>query len=131
MTVASRRLASASETSSAAAAEKEKARQATLTRPAYVKPQEEVKEACGTVEEVSHICHPLHVDISATPSCSILTSTSLLAHGILVQEEEEMEEMFIMGPKGLEWGGPTRGGRQKEPTRYGDWERRGRCTDFS
>ena len=46
------------------------------------------------------------------------------------EEEEDMEEMFIMGPKGMEWGGPTRGGRYKEPTRYGDWERKGRCTDF-
>jgi hypothetical protein len=42
-----------------------------------------------------------------------------------------MEEMFIMGPKGIEWGGPTRGGRHKEPTRYGDWERKGRCCDFN
>jgi hypothetical protein len=42
----------------------------------------------------------------------------------------EWEEMIIPGPAGLEWGGPTRGGRQLEPTRYGDWERRGRCTDF-
>lgn len=47
------------------------------------------------------------------------------------QEEDEMEEMFIMGPKGIEWGGPTRGGRHKEPTRYGDWERKGRCCDFN
>jgi hypothetical protein len=30
-----------------------------------------------------------------------------------------------------EWGGPTRGGAAPEPTRYGDWERKGRCTDFS
>lgn len=29
-----------------------------------------------------------------------------------------------------EWGGPTKGGTVKEPTRFGDWERKGRCTDF-
>ena len=29
-----------------------------------------------------------------------------------------------------EWGGPRRGGRLPEPTRFGDWERKGRCTDF-
>ena len=29
-----------------------------------------------------------------------------------------------------EWGGPQRGGRLPEPTRYGDWERKGRCSDF-
>jgi hypothetical protein len=37
----------------------------------------------------------------------------------------EYEEMFVEGPKGLEWGGPTRGGARPEPTRYGDWERKG------
>jgi hypothetical protein len=46
------------------------------------------------------------------------------------EEEEELEDMWIMGPKGIEWGGPTRGGKHKEPTRFGDWERKGRCTDF-
>mmetsp|Transcript_32736 Transcript_32736/g.49337 ORF Transcript_32736/g.49337 Transcript_32736/m.49337 type:complete len:137 (+) Transcript_32736:86-496(+) len=50
-------------------------------------------------------------------------------------EEEEEEEMFVdafegFAHKGREWGGPTRGGRFPEPTRYGDWERKGRCTDF-
>lgn len=48
------------------------------------------------------------------------------------EDEDEMEEMFVMGPSGtMEWGGPTRGGQHKEPTRYGDWERKGRCSDFS
>jgi hypothetical protein len=50
-------------------------------------------------------------------------------------EEEEQEEMFVEPHasfefKGKEWGGPTRGGRLPEPTRYGDWERKGRCSDF-
>ena len=42
----------------------------------------------------------------------------------------ELEEMFVMGPKGMEWNGPTRGGQRPEPTRYGDWERKGRASDF-
>ena len=83
------------------------------------------------------------------------------------EEEEEMEDMFVSTPLGMEWGGkhaslvcaaflvsrslslscfprravltnafsllppgPMRGGRQQEPTRFGDWERKGRCTDF-
>jgi hypothetical protein len=46
------------------------------------------------------------------------------------EDEEELEEMFIQGPAGMEWGGPTRGGRRPEPTRYGDWERKGRVSDF-
>ena len=54
-----------------------------------------------------------------------------------MEEEEgmEQEEMFVqphtsLGHELLEWGGPTRGGRLSEPTRFGDWERKGRCTDF-
>ena len=50
-------------------------------------------------------------------------------------EEMEQEEMFVEAyetfkHKTMEWGGPRRGGRLPEPTRYGDWERKGRCTDF-
>lgn len=43
---------------------------------------------------------------------------------------DEMEEMFIQGPAGMEWNGPTRGGKRPEPTRFGDWERKGRASDF-
>lgn len=51
------------------------------------------------------------------------------------EDEDEMEEMFVephpsLGTQQIEWGGPTRGGRFAEPTRFGDWERKGRCTDF-
>ena len=47
----------------------------------------------------------------------------------------EQEDMYIMphaslGTDKVEWGGPRRGGRLSEPTRFGDWERKGRCTDF-
>mmetsp|Transcript_1776 Transcript_1776/g.2385 ORF Transcript_1776/g.2385 Transcript_1776/m.2385 type:complete len:109 (-) Transcript_1776:56-382(-) len=51
-------------------------------------------------------------------------------------EEEEQEEMFVDPyftfeySTAREWGGPTRGGRLPEPTRFGDWERKGRCSDF-
>ena len=50
-------------------------------------------------------------------------------------DETEEEEMFVdadeyLGHGMAEWGGPRRGGRLLEPTRFGDWERKGRCTDF-
>ncbi len=51
-------------------------------------------------------------------------------------EEMEQEEMFVIADPVLglgnnrEWGGPRRGGSMPEPTRFGDWERKGRCTDF-
>ena len=48
------------------------------------------------------------------------------------ENEEELEDMFQPGPSlgQVEWGGPTRGGSRPEPTRYGDWDRNGRCSDF-
>ena len=50
-------------------------------------------------------------------------------------DEMEQEEMFVdpdesLGTTEREWGGPRRGGRYPEPIRYGDWERKGRCSDF-
>lgn len=51
-------------------------------------------------------------------------------------DEMEQEEMFVDPHDSFEflnvreWNGPRRGGRLPEPTRYGDWERKGRCTDF-
>ncbi len=52
-------------------------------------------------------------------------------NSVELNEEDENEEMWQIGPMGKEWGGPTRGGRKKEPTRYGDWEGgKGRCSDF-
>ena len=47
-----------------------------------------------------------------------------------LDDESEMESMFVEGPAGIEWGGPTRGGQRPEPTRFGDWERKGRASDF-
>jgi hypothetical protein len=44
--------------------------------------------------------------------------------------DDDLEDMFHDGPCGVEWNGPTRGGRRPEPTRYGDWERKGRVSDF-
>lgn len=51
--------------------------------------------------------------------------------GTLPAEDDDMEDMVEMvDPKTGEWGGPTKGGSRPEPTRFGDWERKGRCTDF-
>jgi len=46
------------------------------------------------------------------------------------EDDDDMEDMFVDTSMGKEWGGPTRGGRMPEPTRFGDWERKGRATDF-
>jgi hypothetical protein len=50
----------------------------------------------------------------------------------LDDESEDLEEMLVDGPScgQKEWGGPTRGGKRPEPTRFGDWERNGRISDF-
>ena len=66
-------------------------------------------------------------------------SNSSCSQGITATDEEEemeQEEMFVIADPVLglgnnrEWGGPRRGGSMPEPTRFGDWERKGRCTDF-
>jgi hypothetical protein len=59
----------------------------------------------------------------------------LSACGDVDNDEMEQEEMWVDAHPSLstdkrEWGGPTRGGRLLEPTRFGDWERKGRCSDF-
>lgn len=47
------------------------------------------------------------------------------------EDENEYEEMFVKTKfNNIEWGGPLRGGKMPEPTRFGDWERKGRCTDY-
>mmetsp|Transcript_23457 Transcript_23457/g.50870 ORF Transcript_23457/g.50870 Transcript_23457/m.50870 type:complete len:180 (+) Transcript_23457:126-665(+) len=78
---------------------------------------------------------------------SITTESSTCSHGISTDpnlldkeaaagdEEDDMEDMFVepdvcLGTTEVEWGGPRRGGRFAEPTRFGDWERKGRCSDF-
>ena len=66
-------------------------------------------------------------------SCSRGASNNAVVDG---DEEDDQEEMFVTSDPGLgvgtarEWGGPRRGGALAEPTRFGDWERKGRCTDF-
>ena len=45
------------------------------------------------------------------------------------QSEEPLKEQKVAQenpPKAVEYGGP----KGPEPTRYGDWEQAGRCTDF-
>ena len=45
--------------------------------------------------------------------------------------DEDYESMFVKTQfNNIEWGGPLRGGKNPEPTRFGDWERKGRCTDY-
>ena len=82
----------------------------------------------------------VHVSIEksdASQSQSQSTSVTDSKCGPVEEDDEmEQEEMFVTSDPSLglgkiqEWGGPRRGGRLAEPTRFGDWERKGRCTDF-
>lgn len=84
--------------------------------------------------------HPLHLGVHAKADRTFagMLSTKLRTPACPARvspvpeedEDEEMEEMLQEGPAGKEWGGPTRGGVLGEPTRFGDWERKGRCSDF-
>jgi len=80
-----------------------------------------------------------YVEITKSSAPSSKQETSNQGCGIPPLEEDddedEQEDMFVephmsMGTTMVEWGGPRRGGRLAEPTRFGDWERKGRCTDF-
>ena len=71
----------------------------------------------------------------ATPSSSKESPAACGTIEDIDNDEMEQEEMFVnphnsLGHDKREWGGPRRGGRLLEPTRFGDWERKGRCTDF-
>lgn len=46
------------------------------------------------------------------------------------EDSEDEEWVEMVDPATKEWGGPTRGGTLPEPTRFGDWEKKGRVTDF-
>mmetsp|Transcript_2573 Transcript_2573/g.3943 ORF Transcript_2573/g.3943 Transcript_2573/m.3943 type:complete len:159 (-) Transcript_2573:331-807(-) len=77
---------------------------------------------------------------AASSSCGYISqneASALLDIDNDDEDDDHMEEMFVephpslfVEKAMLEWGGPTRGGRLQEPTRFGDWERKGRCTDF-
>jgi hypothetical protein len=72
-------------------------------------------------------------DAAAGASCSLGASNDAVSDD---DYDDEQEEMFVTSDPRLglgiirEWGGPRRGGALAEPTRFGDWERKGRCTDF-
>lgn len=52
--------------------------------------------------------------------------------GTLPAVDDDLEDnVQMIDPNTKEWGGPTKGGTMPEPTRYGDWQGKGRCTDFS
>ena len=76
-------------------------------------------------------------DHDDTTTNKINTETTEAADNAADEDDEDdyMEEMFVqpditLGTEKVEWGGPRRGGRFEEPTRFGDWERKGRCSDF-
>lgn len=80
------------------------------------------------------------MESSGTNNTATAEQTSKCSQGTTTttndEEEMEQEEMFVIADPVLglgnnrEWGGPRRGGSMPEPTRFGDWERKGRCTDF-
>ena len=69
----------------------------------------------------------LQVGLAVANANNILTEKKELD----VDDDNEYEDMFVKTAfQNMEWGGPLRGGRLPEPTRFGDWERKGRCTDY-
>jgi hypothetical protein len=53
------------------------------------------------------------------------------ACGPLPAADDDLADLVSnVDPKTGEWGGPTKGGSMPEPTRFGDWERKGRCSAY-
>tara|TARA_A100001011_G_scaffold382775_1_gene453096 strand:+ start:9587 stop:9859 length:273 start_codon:yes stop_codon:yes gene_type:complete len=67
-----------------------------------------------------------------TSSIHNIISNKKISQEYNVEEDDlDYEQMFIKTIfKDIEWGGPLRGGKLPEPTRFGDWERKGRCSDY-
>ena len=60
-----------------------------------------------------------------------LTNVSDNSMDVFDDENGDYEEMYVKTSfNNIEWGGPLRGGGLPEPTRFGDWERKGRCSDY-
>ena len=73
---------------------------------------------------------PRHV---SKPDVSHSVSSRVVTDPMDEWDSEDEEDLVPMiNPETGEWGGPTttRAGSWPEPTRYGDWEQKGRCTDF-
>ena len=50
-----------------------------------------------------------------------------------LDDVDAMDFVSVVNEDNLEWNGPGRdrsSGKYHEPTRFGDWEQKGRCTDF-
>ena len=85
-----------------------------------------------SLSAVSGACRPKSSAAAAAPrdDAAPPTPKPRVAVDVETDDEDDMEDMFVDTSMGKEWGGPTRGGRMPEPTRFGDWERKGRATDF-
>ena len=86
-------------------------------------------------QETQQLLSPLNEKIDIQNEKDSVESNDDDNHDNIDDDEMETEEMFVqahasLGHGQVEWGGPRRGGRYSEPTRFGDWERKGRCTDF-
>jgi Protein of unknown function (DUF1674) len=113
----------------------EAAAAAVKARLAAVKLPEVKLEACGAVDDDDEGNTQVDYQIVFLKLYffKVLTSACICSVHLYVftADKEDEEQMFVLGPDGTqEWGGPTRGGRHAEPTRFGDWERKGRCSDF-
>ena len=97
------------------------------TRPAVVRPP-------ALRRPKSSAAAPADADAGAAPLAAPRDDPPPTKINVAIDAEtdddDDMEDMFVDTSMGKEWGGPTRGGRMPEPTRFGDWERKGRATDF-
>ena len=108
-----------------------------LRTPAARHAVRQSRSAPPSLSAVSGACRPK--SSAAAPAAATLaaprddappTKINVAIDAETDDDDDDMEDMFVDTSMGKEWGGPTRGGRMPEPTRFGDWERKGRATDF-
>lgn len=79
---------------------------------------------CGTKKSTIRVASASLTTTTTTKKDSVKKEVPPPQSGIMDEDEEDMVEMF--NEETGEWNGP----RGLEPTRYGDWESKGRCWDF-
>lgn len=68
---------------------------------------------------------------AAAPTCGKQPSATKTKGPLDLEDSDDEADLApAVDPATNERGGPTRGGTRPEPTRFGDWERGGRCVDF-
>ena len=97
---------------------------------APAKPAKPAKPAAAAAAAAAVAAPPAAAPRPPGPARAVAAAAPAESCGTLIVPDDAADGVNIVDKKTGEWGGPTRGGSHPEPTRYGDWEQKGRCYDF-